>query len=238
MQHLSTVERRGHVSFPDYQGERIYMREFRQRDGLPNDLKRWQPTVDSMLAGIETDRSIYLMVDQSTVVAGNAQRRPGLHIDGYWHAGGTHQSHNPGVSCHGSTPAPAHRSAPARERHGYTPPAHRSIPSPPGHGGAPPARHSAGAGDWGAATFVAPEGIILASSVSAARAYTGVYEGVIGPGGDCSAIDVSGLDILPMEAGHVYAGNVACLHESLPVTHDCLRTLVRLNVPGWTPAVH
>jgi hypothetical protein len=43
------------------------------------------------------------------------------------------------------------------------------------------------------------------------------------------------MDEIILDSGRVYAGNVTMLHESIPVPFDCLRTLVRLNVPGWTP---
>lgn len=80
------------------------------------------------------------------------------------------------------------------------------------------------------------EAIILASDVSASRAMSGWFDGLPGEGGDCSHIDVSGLQDIRLAAGTCYAGNVTMLHESLPVAADCLRTLVRLNVPGWSPA--
>jgi hypothetical protein len=84
---LSTVERRNRVVFPEFTGERIYMREFRQIDGLPRGLERWQETVDQMLQGLRTEKSIFIMVDQSKVIEGQPQRRPGVHIDGVWVAG-------------------------------------------------------------------------------------------------------------------------------------------------------
>lgn len=40
---------------------------------------------------------------------------------------------------------------------------------------------------------------------------------------------------VPLIRDYVYAGNVSMLHESLPVAETCERTVVRLNVPGWTP---
>jgi hypothetical protein len=55
-------------------------------------------------------------------------------------------------------------------------------------------------------------------------------------GGECSHIDTTDLQEVVMQAGFAYAGNVAMLHESLPVPMDCLRTVVRLNVPGWSPS--
>lgn len=81
---LSTVSRGSVVPFPAFTGERIYMEPFFQQQGLPDRYKRWQATVTKMLDGIETTKSIYLMVDQSPVKAGSLHRRGGLHIDGNW----------------------------------------------------------------------------------------------------------------------------------------------------------
>lgn len=83
---VSNVQQRGRVTFPEFTGERVYMRRFTKAAGLPPDLARWQPTVDAMLDGVNAPGSIFLMVDQSPVRAGMAQRRPGLHVDGYWNA--------------------------------------------------------------------------------------------------------------------------------------------------------
>lgn len=45
----SIVQPRGNVQFPEFTRERVYMREFKKKEGLPFDLRRWQPTVDAML---------------------------------------------------------------------------------------------------------------------------------------------------------------------------------------------
>lgn len=220
----SIIEQRGAVSFPTFTGERVYMRPFLKAAGLPKHLARWQSTVDAMLEGIDTDGPIYLMIDQAEVKDGISHRRPGLHIDGYW---------NPAISVHGGYPRPGHGPAPA------TPSKDKHMPNPSRH-----ASSAAGdwrtdeGGSWNTASFAEPEAIILASNIEAARGYTGTFSGFIGDMGDCSTIDVSGLRPMDFHAGRVYAGNVTSLHESLPVTHDCLRTVVRLNVPGWSPGVH
>ena len=198
----SIVQPRGRVPFPAHLGERVYMREFRRSNGLPFDLRCWQPTVDAMLDGIEADGPIYLMVDQGRITAGKPHRRPGLHIDGYW------------------------------------------IPELQAHGGRPPG-HIHTAAKWeinpgwntgGSDTEWPPEAILLASDVSACRAMVGEWSGAAREGGDCRHIDTSGMNEIVMDAGIAYAGNVTMLHESLPVPADCLRTVVRLNVPGWHPA--
>lgn len=87
MTNKSRVVQMGNVDFPAFLAERVYMREFRSETGLPEDLKRWQGTVDQMLQGVDTDGPIYLMIDQGVVRANTSHRRPGAHIDGYWIAG-------------------------------------------------------------------------------------------------------------------------------------------------------
>lgn len=220
----SIIEPRGAVRFPEFQGERVYMLPFFQDQGLPVPVSRWQATVDAMLDGITTDQPIYLMVDETVVAAGKPQRRPGLHIDGYWHAGGGHgHGHRPGdLSCHRGQP-PGHGSTP------------QPPPVPDKHISTP-VRHGSGSHvGWAQARFEVPEAILLASTVTAARGYVGAYEGPIGEGGDCSHIDLSGLAQIELTAGRAYAGNVTALHESLPLIAGGQRSLVRLNIPGWSP---
>lgn len=201
----------GTVPFAAHIGERVYMREFTQRGGLPDDLARWQPTVDALLREVDAPGPIYLMIDQGVVRAGASHRRPGLHIDGYWH---------PGISAHGG-----HGSRPGHNSRPRETPRHCSSPG----------AWDTGSGRWKNGIYSEPEAIILASDVAAARAVVGHFDGMPGEGGDCRHIDTGSLIVVPMRAGIAYAGNVTLLHESLPVAADCLRTVVRLNVPGWTP---
>ncbi len=192
----SIVKELGQVNFPQFLGEKVYMRKFNKQQGLPADLQRWQPTVDAMLKDIDCEGDIFIMVDQMKVQAGNNHRRGGAHIDGYWIEG---------QQCHG-------------------------------HGGG----HGLKIVDWSywgneGADFSEKEGIILASNIQACKAFAGEYQGIIGEGGDCSKINKASMEVIEMKPNTVYAGNVSMLHESIPVTTDCLRTLVRLNVKGWTP---
>ena len=100
---LSTVKIIGSTSFPEWRGERHYMVPFTKRNGLPDQLRHWQHTVNSMLANVETEDEIYLMVDQTFVKAGHTQRRPGVHVDMYWH---------PSISAHGG--GHGHTTSPSR----------------------------------------------------------------------------------------------------------------------------
>lgn len=222
----SIVQQRGDVVFPQFLAERVYMREFYKDKPLPDDLSRWQPTVDAMLADVDTDGPIYLMVDQGVIRGGNTHRREGVHIDGYWNPGIAGHGHN-GISAHGAgRPSQGHGGQ--RREHGYVP------PPPPGHGGRGGGSHLAGVGGWANATYEEHEGILLASDVQAAMGYMGDFHGSPVDGGNCAHIDTTGLVAVPFEAGKVYAGNVTMLHESLPVAKTCNRTVVRLNIPNWT----
>lgn len=95
-----------------------------------------------------------------------------------------------------------------------------------------PTTHRPRAASWQTATFSEPEAIILASDVSACRAFVGEWSGNPNEGGDCAHLDTSRMVEVRMQATRAYVGNVTMLHESIPVKHDCMRTVVRLNVPG------
>lgn len=206
----SIIHQRGPVPFPVFAGERHYMIPFYQRYGLPGDLGHWQPTVDAMLDGIETDQPIYFMADQSVVHPGQAHRRPGVHIDGYWH---------PGVQAHGG--GGGHR---GRATH-YGRPSHRGSGR---HGG----QHMRGG--WDHVDLSEPEALILSSDVAGARAYLGKYPDLIGDGGEASRVPLDGLLAVDLAPHRAYVGTVGTLHESLPIPAGGPRTVVRLNCPGVT----
>lgn len=73
-------------------------------------------------------------------------------------------------------------------------------------------------------------GMIIASSYSACKVWNGYWQGVPAQGGDCSHIDVSGMEEAMLEPNMVYIGNHA-IHESVPVQDDVCRSLIRLTLP-------
>jgi len=212
----SYVQERGEVEFPEFTGERIYMREFKQADGLPSDLARWQPTVDQMLYGINTEHSIYLMVDQAVVPAGQSHRRPGIHIDGIWLADekmhGEHRTTRPG----------RHRDRPEQE---------------PEETEAPEVDPDIGDDDQIPGRKPWRQSLLLASSVFGAMAYNGTYNALPNKDGSFDNLDMGNLIAVPMWPGSVYAGSaMTMLHESFEIPRPCQRTVVRLNVVGWLPS--
>ncbi len=219
---VSEVRKGNQVTFPAFTGERVYMRKFMRGEPLPVDLARWQPTVNQMLRHIVSSGPVFLMVDQAEVPAGATQRRPGVHLDGYWQEG---------FSCHGNAPQgshvviPSHSRLPAGHRHpnigGHSHPGTHIIP---GH------RLPQG----GHASFGAREALVIATDVLGCEALVGSYEGAASDGGDCSHLDTAGLKRVAMTPGRSWVGETgSLLHESLPVERDCLRTVVRLNVTNW-----
>lgn len=233
MRYNSIVEERGAVTFPEFACERIYMLEFTKKHGLPFTLKHWQPTVDAMLDGVGTDGPIYLMVDQSEVKKGSYHRRPGLHIDGYWNPGkgwdtsGHKERLLAGHSYgHTSVEPSGHRSSGGHRGTSTEEQIRRHI------GDRKPTKKPK---KWSESAFEEKEAIILASSISASRAFIGEFEGPIGEMGDCSSVVLETDYFEPLLADRVYAGNVTMLHETLAAPFDMQRTVVRLNVPGWSP---
>jgi hypothetical protein len=195
------------VPFPAFTGERVYMRRFERGEPLPVDLRRWQSTVDVMLDGVDSAGPVYLMIDQSAVKSGAPHRRPGIHVDNYWHEGTS--QHDQG---HGNRPTMGCHGVP--------------VPSPPTHNPRP--SHS---------IYGSGEALIIASDVLGCVGYVGMWSGEQRENGDCCDVDVSSLERVPFEPGRAWLGDTATLlHESIPLAADALRTVVRLNVKGWGSA--
>lgn len=87
---------------------------------------------------------------------------------------------------------------------------------------------------WNSEEALKTEAIVLASDVIGCIAYVGDVTGIPMEGGDCSHLELSGLRKVILEPNVAYIGNVFMIHESVPVSEDCQRTLVRLNLPGVT----
>lgn len=76
-----------------------------------------------------------------------------------------------------------------------------------------------------------PELIVLSTDMSACQAFIGCVDGQSDHEGSCDHLDLTGLDSVRLEAHRAYVMSAETLHQSLPVEHDCLRTVVRLNIP-------
>lgn len=71
--------------------------------------------------------------------------------------------------------------------------------------------------------------------MQACRAWNGLFDHTVMEGGNCDHVNINELEELMLKPNTVYVGNVTMLHESLPVSKDTMRTVIRLNVPGYNP---
>lgn len=76
-------------------------------------------------------------------------------------------------------------------------------------------------------------GMLIVSDHQACRAWTGEFQGEPNQGGDCSHLtqDLTDNPSFLLEPNRVYLANSTCVHESLPLTEDVARTLVRITLP-------
>jgi hypothetical protein len=182
------------------------MLSFTLHEGLPKAVGRYQRTVEQMMEGIQVarDQECYLMVDEKEVLPHDYHRRPGLHIDGYWHAP---------MQCHGghhpSPPPPYREPTPPREY--------------PKHGSTPPTKKARGEALLLASTYSAARAL----TGSYERDFIGDWRG-----GDCAELGTFGMEELQLLSGIAYHMDVFTVHESLPIREPVRRTLVRINVPG------
>jgi hypothetical protein len=75
-------------------------------------------------------------------------------------------------------------------------------------------------------------GMIISSSYEACDGWIGEFDNIPLDGGDCSHIDLSGLDKFRLKANKVYLGNSTFLHESLPIDEEVNRQMIRITLPN------
>lgn len=77
-------------------------------------------------------------------------------------------------------------------------------------------------------------GMLIVSSYSACRAWTGSFDSLPNKGGDCNHMQslLNESDSFMLEPNKVYLTNSTCVHESLPVPEIVKRQLVRITLPA------
>ena len=73
-------------------------------------------------------------------------------------------------------------------------------------------------------------GIIITSNFESCNGWIGDYDGVVGVGGDCSNINIDN-EPFTLKRNNVYYGNNHFIHESLPLSQDTHRVMVRITLP-------
>lgn len=74
-------------------------------------------------------------------------------------------------------------------------------------------------------------GMIIASTYAACRAWVGDFTGEPDQGGNCEAIDLTGMDSFLLKPNTLYLANSTCIHESIPIMEKVKRQLFRLTLP-------
>lgn len=176
----SEVKHVGAISFPDFSGIRVMMMPFRMEDvaTLPDSLAGYRETVGRMVGMARVHEGVgYLTADEAMVRAGEAHRRPGLHVDGLGVWGG-------------------------------------------------------GGGSWAA------KGMLLTSSVVGCRGYAQDFSGDLDSAQDnCEHLRPECLPSaeIVMQPSQVYWCGALTVHESMVMSADCRRQLVRLSMPSDAP---
>jgi hypothetical protein len=146
---------------------------------------------------------VYLTIDQKAIVAGTTHRRPGLHVDGYPHTRADKTCLDfPGIWA-GS-----------------------------GHGGT----WGGGGGKGGGmgANWWDGTGLLTVASVEGCRAWNKDFEGEPRVEGYCEHLFEQCQDdqAIVLKAKALYWMSPGCVHESIPVEVETIRTFVRLSLPS------
>lgn len=92
-------------------------------------------------------------------------------------------------------------------------------------------------GGWGGGGGWGNGGMIVASSHTGAKSWTGNFKNTIGSNGDCSHMrdDLREEDAIYLLGGIAYFLNETAVHETIPMISDTNRQFVRLSMPSNAP---
>jgi hypothetical protein len=196
------------VQMPEFKGRLLYMHKTSIIDPiLPIEFQDYTEQVRKCLSEFKGNVDIcYITIDEKTV-CNETHRRAGRHVDYNWYEN---------LVSHGGTGNPAHSPIP---------PAHQPKPTPPPH-----SSHGIASGGHRLENLDETNGgILLVSNHVGCKVFKGDFTGSIGEKGDCSRIDVKGLQSEVMEPGKVYFLNALCIHEPLVIKEKVERSLIRIN---------
>ncbi len=201
--------------FPEFKGRDVlYMHKASIRNPLlPKEFQDFSKPIKNILGHLVNQKGVcYITIDEKTV-CNDTHRRAGVHVDFNWH-----------------------------ENEGWDNPRPPSWKSPVSLGDHKPIVPKPGvpAHDWNLEGFLGkhghrfkPEeggGMLLVSNYPGCKAYRGSFSGDIGEGGDCTTIDLSGLESTLMAPGEIYYLNALGIHEPLVIKEKVNRTLIRINL--------
>lgn len=152
---------------------------------------------------------VYLTVDQKVVAANKTHRRPGLHVDGYPHTEAD------------------------RRLQGYITRGAGGIWAGYAHGGSWGGGGGLGGGNkdlyWWDGT-----GLLTVSNVEGCKAWNQSFKGEPKFEGDCEHLreECKEENATLLKANTLYWMSPSCVHESIPMQVDTIRTFVRVSLPS------
>lgn len=241
----SKIRHLGEVKLPEAHGIRIMMMPFKTEDvegTLPEYLQHYVPLITTLCDFATGPHGVgYLTIDEALVRKGESHRRPGLHVDGIgplktaggWASdpggwGGSSYERGPWASEPGGWAAPTktYRGGWAPEPGPWAGCGARTLPQYTMGGWS-----STPAGAW------ARRGMVLVSSHYGCRGWAQDFEGYPGPNGVCEHLEdqLDPSSEIKMLANHAYWCDALAVHESMPMTEDTFRQLVRVSAPSDAP---
>ncbi len=91
--------------------------------------------------------------------------------------------------------------------------------------------HGGGGGGWNHSCNIIPKrmAVIVAASVAACMAWTGQFDAEPKSDGDLSHVELGEGTLFEANVGYLLSPS--CVHESLPMAQDTLRTFIRIALP-------
>lgn len=206
----------GGIILPDFGARKLlYMHKTFMSDLiLPKAYMEYQNPIGEMLSKIKNRNDVcYITIDEK-IVCNETHRREGIHVDFNWYEN---------LLAHGEINTGGHSGN--QGTHNITPP-----PSTGSHNGGGRGTHNSLSGMHGHRRYEKMEGgMLLISNHEGCKVYKGEFDGEIGDGGDCTAIDVSKMENEIMKPNNIYFINALGIHEPLIIKGVTERILVRIN---------
>ena len=194
------------IVFPEFKGGLLYMHKTKMNNiCLPKSHSRYTEAIENILSNLkDRDNVCYITVDEKSV-CNETHRRAGIHVDFNWFEslGGGKHGHKRMIGSHNGGGS--------------------HVPSPK-------PTHSGGGTHSSFEEFNKNGGMLLVSNHPGCKVYKGEFQGEIDNRGDCSGVDISGLQSEVMVPNDVYFINALGIHEPLVITEKVNRSLIRINL--------
>jgi hypothetical protein len=200
----------GPIELPEFKERNLYMYKMGMNKVImPEGFKDYEPTIESVLSKLNDRNDVcYITIDEKHI-KNETHRRSGIHVDFNWYENIQNHADRGDESGRGSHSPGTHQSNGGERNVGI----HRAI-----------GRHSGHRRDMDKG------GVLLLSNYDGCRAWKGHYDdSMIGEGGCCKNVDVSGLESAILKSGYVYYLNSLGIHESIHIPTEVKRSLIRIN---------